>query len=68
MLCPKCHGAGQLWVGNSLDRLALIPCDYEGCMGGSIDCCDGLQENDPVVRKDPDCLVRLADEPQSEAI
>lgn len=25
----------------------LEPCEYPGCHGGQIDCCDGLRENMP---------------------
>ena len=53
MICPKCHGYGaqcrrEWYAGFYVLFLAEDqPCDYPGCHGGMISCCDGLQEPRP---------------------
>ena len=35
MNCPKCYGKGGEWMGS-----AFLVCDYNGCDGGHVYCCD----------------------------
>ena len=44
MLCPKCHGTGKIKFSYTQRYNVLNNCDYEGCVGGIINCCDGVQE------------------------
>ena len=50
MLCPKCHGKGEIativWSGSE-GRYQHRSCNYPGCHNGQVDCCDGLQETPP---------------------
>ena len=51
MNCPKCHGKGTIRL-NQLTFARIegshgnrpILCDYEGCVNGIVNCCDGLEE------------------------
>jgi hypothetical protein len=52
MNCPKCHG--KAWIpmyrldnAKIMGSMAsyLVKCDYEGCVHGIVNCCDGLQVN-----------------------
>ncbi len=58
MICPRCLGRGEVPVCNaymeSLGRsvplvIAQKPCDYPGCHGGHLHCCEGDQANDELV-------------------
>ena len=56
MMCPKCLGRGWLAppgdLGPATESHNPSSCDYPGCHGGSIDCCDGLQEQPNEERSD----------------
>ena len=54
MICPKCNGTGKVKFSYTQRYTAWNNCDYEGCVGGIINCCDGIQEQ-PDRKK---CLVR----------
>ena len=53
-LCPKCHGTGLIRVTRTIvkspNATALrsfeTRCDYEGCVGGVVYCCEGDQAED----------------------
>ena len=48
MICPKCNGSGWVPYPTGHPRyLYQHLCDYPGCFGGDVDCCDGLRENEP---------------------
>ena len=49
MICPKCNGTGKNKFSYTQRYTAWNNCDYEGCVGGIINCCDGIQEQ-PLVR------------------
>ena len=44
MICPKCNGTGKVKFSYKQRYTAWNNCDYEGCVGGIINCCDGIQE------------------------
>ena len=44
MLCPKCNGTGKVNFSYTKRYNVWNNCDYEGCVGGIINCCDGIQE------------------------
>jgi len=44
MLCPKCHGTGKIKFSYTQRYTVFNNCDYEGCVGGIVNCCDGIQE------------------------
>ena len=41
MLCPKCNGTGKLKFSYTQRYKVLNNCDYEGCVCGIVNCCDG---------------------------
>ena len=53
MICPKCHGTGWRVVPYTDGTWSreVEPCDYPGCHGGSVDCCDGLREQPAATSK-----------------
>ena len=44
MICPKCNGTGKIKFSYTQRYNVLNNCDYEGCIEGTVHCCDGLQE------------------------
>ena len=44
MICLKCNGTGKFKFSYTQRYTAWNNCDYEGCVGGIIICCDGIQE------------------------
>ena len=44
MTCPKCNGTGKVKYSYTQRYNVLNNCDYEGCVGGIINFCDGIQE------------------------
>ena len=44
MLCPKCNGTGKNKFSYTQRYAVWNICDYEGCIAGTVHCCDGLQE------------------------
>ena len=55
MICPRCFGTGWCFKTTTHVEWAGFgagTCDYPGCHGGSVDCCDGLQEQPNEERSD----------------
>ena len=44
MICPKCNGTGKVNFSYTQRCNVLNICNYEGCVGGIINCCGGVQE------------------------
>ena len=44
MICPKCNSTGKVKFSYTQRYNVLNICNYEGCVGGIINCCDGVQE------------------------
>lgn len=48
MICPRCNGKGRITQSveakRAADSFVFVPCDYPGCVGGTVQCCEGDQE------------------------
>ena len=54
MLCPKCNGTGKVKFSYTQRYNVLNNCDYEGCVGGVVHCCDGIQEQPKIIKNNND--------------
>ena len=44
MICPKCNGTGKVKFSYTQRYNVLNICNYEGCVEGIVNCCNGIQE------------------------
>lgn len=48
MICPRCNGKGRITkpaeAKRAADSFAFVLCDYPGCVDGTVQCCEGDQE------------------------
>ena len=54
MICPKCNGTGKVKFSYTQRYTAWNNCDYEGCVGGVVHCCEGIQEQPKIIKNNND--------------
>ena len=52
MICPKCNGTGKNKFSYTQRYTAWNNCDYEGCVGGIVNCCEGVQAQPDEAKKE----------------